>query len=74
MKIILKKKVKCQNHFLISGVKPITPQAILAPACPVVKESVCPPFPKSSSLSCTTQDLPIIDYSSPNNLIKLSVN
>ena len=42
--------------------KPITPHANLFPAFPVFKDSSSPPKPKSSSLSCTITDLPIILY------------
>jgi hypothetical protein len=41
---------------------PITPQAILAPAFPVLRDSSLPPNPRSSSFLCNTQDLPITEY------------
>ena len=42
------------------SLKAITPQATLPPAFPVFLDSSSPPFPKSSSFSCTTQPLPTI--------------
>ena len=36
---------------------PITAQSNLAPACPVVRESEYPPFPKSSGSACTSASL-----------------
>ena len=60
------------GKFLNSEASPITPQATLLPAFPVFLDSSFPPLPKSSSFSCTTTALPIIEYS-PNKEHYLSV-
>lgn len=47
---------------------PITPQATTSPAFPVISDSSCPPFPKSSSFCMITIDLASTD-SGPINLM-----
>ena len=51
---------------------PITPQAGLAPAFPVILLCSCPPLPKSSVPLCTTIVLPST-LSGPMSLTRLSV-
>jgi len=49
-------KIKYYNVYWVEIdylVIPITPQAILAPAFPVVALNSCPPLPKSSWSACT---------------------
>ena len=58
------------NHWGFA--RPIIPQAILAPAWPVVFESEKPPVPRSSSPACNRQDLPMTEYS-PTSFTIISV-
>jgi hypothetical protein len=51
---------------------PMTPQAILSPALPVLRLSSVPPFPRSSILSCTTRARPMM-LCGPCSEIRLSV-
>jgi len=59
-------------YIYLTSAIPITPHAILPPALPVVLDNSCPPLPKSSSFSCTTNDLPMT-LCCPTNEIWLSV-
>lgn len=49
---------------------PMTPQATLDPACPVVKLSVNPPRPKSSLSACTTTARPRMLWVPTNEMME----
>ena len=49
------------NHHGVE-VTTISPQAIRAPALPVVLLSLCPPLPRSSGSACTMNDRPCTQH------------
>lgn len=48
---------------------PMTPQPRRPPALPVVFDNSCPPFPRSSTISCTTTARPTILWTPDSDII-----